>query len=261
MKNPLLLAIAIPLFSLAASDSTTTKNFKRLYIGASFNPGIAYRLLSYKPVNLEPPLTDSLFKAVFFEAREKEERPTFGFTAGCTFGVNILKWLSVETGVNYSMKGYKRTIHNLTMGTSYDSVGTLDPAKVYTLKRSAAYHYLQIPLGFNFRLGSKRTKACIRTGINFEWLLANTLKSKLNSQAGGSETFKNTSYKFQHTNTLNYSPYLGVGVSYEISKAMCLEIMPMAQIQIISTDQAPVSMRFWNAGINIAFNYGFVEAR
>lgn len=261
MKHFLFLLFFIPLFSTAANDSTSTRNFKRISIGVSFTPGVAYRLLSYNQPTLPPPFTDSLYKAVFFDKRNKEERPIFGFNAGAIFGVNMLKWLSIETGFEYSMKGYNRTSKNLIGANSYNPNGTIDSLKMYTLKQKSVYHYIEIPAGFNFHFGAKKVKACIRTGVYLDWLMAFTSSINLSSPSAPAETTKKTSYKFQRVNRINCSPYLGIGFSYELNEAMRLDVTPMASMQAISTDQTPISSRLWNAGVSIVFHYGFIPVK
>lgn len=260
MKQLLLFCSFLPFFC-AARDSTGVKDFQRIYIGASLAPGVSYRLLTYKHFVPEPPLTESDFKEVFFYERQKEESPVFGFNSGIHIGVNIIKSVAFETGIEYSMLGYHRTKNNLTFASSFNPDGTIDSSLIYSLRYNSYYHYLSIPAGFSFRFGPKKAKALIRAGAYLNILLAHSQLSKLSSPGTGTSISHDSNFNIEANQVLNCSPYLSLGFAYEFNKLMQLEVAPTAQFQIRNIQRGYVEERLWSVGLSMIFQYGLLAAK
>jgi hypothetical protein len=96
--------------SAFGQDKVAGKN-RRFFIGVNFSPDYCYRSLSKN--------IDSISNSKWNYAKNIEdsvEIPKLGYTAGINFGYQIKSWLSIETGLQYSDKGYK----TIPVTTVYD---------------------------------------------------------------------------------------------------------------------------------------------
>lgn len=239
-----------------AAKPTTTAGFKRIYIGISTTQGVGYRLLSRNP---DVGAADGLenVRDGIISSRNEREKPDYATNVGFRFGVNATKWFAIETGVEYGYNSYGYKLDNLLFGQNWNG-NSFDSASA-SVKFKAQYHYINVPLALNFTIGSKKTKAIISAGSYFSFLVNRTSRSSI--------TFSNSSTPYVSDNTalfqsFNISPFLGIGIDYQINSLMSLRVMPLVQFQALQNYRdAPITERLYSGGINISLNFGFVDVQ
>jgi hypothetical protein len=242
---------------LYAGDTTAHKQFNRVYVGASFTPGISYRLLSHNYYAPDPEaptgLSEKEIQKYIIDSRNQREKVGFGFDVGAKVGVRLTSFLSIESGIHYARKTYTQKITNLTFGSQWNGNGYDTVDNGYYIRLTDVYHYIDIPLGLNFNFGKKKIRGIVNAGATFNVLIAKTIKSKSNIPQSTSG-IRPDRYPFSQ---FNLSPFLGIGFEYEINSLMSLRIMPTAQIQALKNIDTPITERLWSAGINTCLLFSF----
>ncbi|MES2622126.1 MAG: hypothetical protein V4615_14845, partial [Bacteroidota bacterium] len=155
MKNKFLLLCLVAMFTnmLYAGDSTNVKSFKRLYFGVSFTPLVSYRYLTGTGTTgrFGNGIEDRIW-------RNSHESPEFGFMVGARLGVNFNRWMSFETGVDYLRYRYSYNSGNFRLDASYIPLGydTVSTNNYGEIMKN--FHYLNIPVQFNFMPGKRKLK-------------------------------------------------------------------------------------------------------
>src|SRR5687767_3453389 len=135
--------------SLFGQDSITT-HIKKFYLGFNFSPDYSYRTL-YKN---DKQVSDSLW-SIAKELEDSINVPKFGYTGGLTVGYYITSRISLESGLQFSNKGYK----TIPIETIYD---WKEPSIVAT--NIFNYYYLDIPLKVNYEFLKKRIQVITSIG-------------------------------------------------------------------------------------------------
>lgn len=248
---------ALTLLAVLGYAQETTKpapSFKRVYVGVSTTQGVGYRILSRNhKVEINDP---EEIEQYVISARNNQEKPGYSFSAGFRLGVNITKSISIETGFEYANRSYKWKMDDLTFGFEWDGNGYTPSSSGYA-KFKDIYHYLDIPISVNFNLGKKKVRAAISTGTYFNVLLSKTVKMRAEIDGEKYKSTREDNYKFE---AFNISPFLGIGIDYQINTLMSLRVMPMLQFQALKNiQQTPITERLYSGGINVALNFGFVD--
>jgi hypothetical protein len=81
------------------SKGTPTEEYKKIQFGINFSPDFAYRILKNNDVTSD--------KDFIIDVRNKVETAKLGYTAGLNVCFNIKKTIGLETGIQYSNKGYQ----------------------------------------------------------------------------------------------------------------------------------------------------------
>lgn len=170
-----------------------------------------------------------------------------GFTSGINARYKFSKLFSVETGLQYSNKGYKSTTTNLTFNSSDPN----DPTSVYFVYNM--YH-IDVPVLATFSIGSKDFLFCASAGISANFFLKETQGSHVTYNDGS----KKTTYT-AGTNVIlpaNFSALFGVGVEWQINDRMSLKVQPMARIGSSKVIDGPIAMYLSSFGLNTGFYIG-----
>ena len=260
--------IALSLFCLyagaqteAAKATSTSAGFKRLYVGVSTTQGVGYRLLVKNPkVTADAGWT--YVDDYTIESRNNREKPNYATNTGIRLGVNIIKCISLETGVGYAYNSYKANTGQLIFGSQWNGNG-YDPINSDSLGLPSsvtfnyAYHFISVPLAVNIAIGQKRVRALISTGANFDVLVKATTSSHWDNEP----SHKYTSDLTSRYSAFNLCPFLGIGIDYQINNLMSLRVMPIAYFQALhNVKGTPLTEHLYSGGINVALNFGFIEA-
>lgn len=137
-------------------------SFKRVYVGVSTTQGVGYRLLSRNPnVGAADGLEN--VRDYIISSRNDREKPGYAANAGIRVGVNVTKFFAVETGIEYARRAYSWKMDNLIFGYQWDGTQYV-PSNNTTAKFNSSYHYIDIPLSFNFNIGNKKVRTAINAG-------------------------------------------------------------------------------------------------
>lgn len=225
---------------LHGQDTTTTKN-RKFFIGVNFSPDYCYRYITKNDNSIANDqwtriknLEDSIYK------------PTFGYTTGLNLVYRIKQRLSVETGIQYSRKGYK-TIPILTV---YDF--NLNPEKATNY---IYFHYLDIPLKANLSFLKSKLQIVTSFGTVLNYLLQVSSRTVPETPTASFQTQTHIS-KYSY-NKINLSPTVSAGLKYNINDKINLRAEPTFSYGLLNTDSKSYAFtHLWTTGLNLSFNYG-----
>ena len=153
----------------------------------------------------------------------------------------------LETGVQYSNKGYPTKNQDLVFAQP-------DPSLPLRAKFVYNFHYIDIPVKINLRLGDGRIQFIPGVGFSADIFIEETVKS-INEFSNGKKEQK-TENSTHNISSINISPMISLGVSYIINNKMSIRAEPTYRYGILKIIEAPVTEYLWNAGLNIGFYYG-----
>lgn len=248
----LIMLFAVLLQVARAGDSTTIKMAGGFYAGVSFTPGMGYRYLSVNRNTRDMQLSSHEVIAM----RNSYESPSFYYAVGFKAGYHIRKFVDVEVGMEYTSIAYQWKQNGLTTGSGYQPDLSYDSTRLGWAKGKYGYHYLNIPVSFNFILGRQQVKAIISVGAACNVLIGQWQQSKYSIPGDISGSSYKTSTNIRGLNRFNVSPFIGVGADWNINSLVKLRVMPTASIQALLVADAPVSERLYTAGINVSVLFG-----
>ncbi len=240
MKRLLILTIILLSFTAYGQDSTVVKN-RWFNIGVNFSPDFCYRTLKRND--------NSISIETWNEIKNYEdsiEIHKLGYTTGINFGFRINKHISIETGIQYSNKGYK----TIPVMIVYDfneqpELGTM----------IIKYSYYDIPLRVNFSFLKKRIQIIAGAGIVLNFLQQVNCKIIPKKPT---TTFKTETHISHYDyDKSNFSPTVNIGLKYKINNRMSLQAEPTFRYGYFCID--PVSYEathLWNVGLNIGYYIG-----
>jgi hypothetical protein len=242
MRRQLLLLMTI--CSLAAQGQDTLKSkppkgFKKKLIG--FNISTDYNSRTLKN-NSGTGSSNSII-----DLRDKQETGRIGTTAGVNICFNFTKKTGLETGIQYSVKGYQTKKYDLVYAVP-------DPAAPVRAKFRHSYHYIDIPLKINIIKGNGKLRFIAAVGITTNILVKATVTG-VYEYAGGN-TGKNTERSTYNYKKINISPLISLGTDYKINDKMYLRAEPTIRYGMLKNTDSPITEHLWSAGLNIGFYYG-----
>lgn len=247
----LTLLLAVFSFALKAGENTNQTSLKRMYGGFVFTPGVshAYLKLNYVPASED----EATMKRVLNEFK-KIEHPDFGFEIGGIFGVRLVHFLTIETGVKYMMHRYNTKTSWSSYWGGYVPVTDSGSYKAVFVHNS---HYINIPVGLNFEIGKGRIKGIISPGVNVNLLAARTetFRYYVNGKLTRHETEPETD--IEKYSIYNFSPYLSAGIDYSIYDWLSLRITATGQMQTLKNTDTPFVRYMYFAGINMGLLFHF----
>jgi hypothetical protein len=244
MKNTNLTTAMKPLFILfvcLASFTVYGQNSKpahHVLIGYSFSPDYSFRTLNNTGGSSS---TDLVIKR-----RNEVELPKFGFTTGLNILVNFSKRAGLETGLQFSARGYKGKGMNLVFETP-------DPTLVTNASSSYSYQYIGIPLTARFGFGKSKVRFVSSVGFITGFLL-NAKQITTYTYTNGRRDKQAQSIK--DFARIDISPLISIGVDYEVTDKIHLIAEPTFRYGVTKTKDAPVGEHLWSAGLNMGIYYG-----
>lgn len=241
MKRQLLLLMAIGTLAVhgqPAEKNKLNKTFNKILIGFSISPDYNDRVLKNNNGTANTNLIIS--------SRDKQENGRIGFTAGFNICFSLTNKAELETGTQYSLKGYQTA--------KYDLVYIVpDPAAPISAKFLYNYHYIDIPLKINILKGNRRLRFIGSAGFVTNILFFTTVTQELDYGGGKSEI--RTSESNYNYKKINISPMVSFGADYRLNHKMYLRAGPVFRYGMLNIINTPISERLWNAGLNMGFYY------
>lgn len=210
---------------------------KQLWVGVTVSPDYTNRSLGSD---------GSMAADIVKENRNKKEAGQTGYTAGLAVIYTLTEQLSIETGVQYAQKGYRTKKENLVWQQPSPSFPT-------TSKIIYNYFFLDIPLQATYTTGSGRCRFFYTAGLAMNIFLGGKVAT-LFEYADGSKD-KSTGPATNNEKKISLSPLLSAGMEYAFKPNMHFRLAPIFRYGITKVIDAPVSERFWNAGLNVGFYY------
>jgi len=254
MKQTLLFLflLTIVLTAKGQTEQKITQDSKRFHIGINFSPDLCYRLLMSTYGNQSSQIIDSY---------NQTEIMKFGFTTGLNFSYNFTNNFVLETGFQYSNKGFQTKTNELNFGTMIDPrYGFIYPSKTNIAKAKFIYNYnyFDIPLIPKVIVGNSKLRFLAGIGISM-----NVFINKITNLVTTDSTGKTSNDRDTYTNGLrkiNFTPIFSAGVDYKINDGMNLRIEPTLRWYGFSNtldNTTPITEHLWSAGINVAYFIGF----
>ena len=238
MKKLFILFLCTSFSTFGQSDQPAVK-FRRFAVGINFSPDIAYRT-PHNYYNSPDEYWDHQK-----ELDNSFYRPRLGFSAGGHVSYNLTKRLSIESGAQFSLKGYRS---NPSYGAIY--YGN-DLAYQGKMKDHYDFNFVDVPLAVNYVFFKKRLQLVATAGVTWNHMRHNSVKRFIWDDMN--EDFRpvmifHTPYR---QNTFSYT--VGLGIQYNVNERVLLKAVPtfryaMLPIQTNLTESA----YYWNAGLNIS---------
>lgn len=240
MKQLLLLTFFLPTI-LLGQETTATKD-RKFFIGVNFSPDYCYRNITKND--------NSISSEQWTNIKNTEDsiyKPTFGYTAGLNIYYQIKKRFSIETGINYSRKGYQTIPFPTVYNFNYD------PA---IATNYFYFTYLDFPLRVNFNFLKSKFQIIASAGAVFNYLLQVSIKTIPETPTAIFQTQTHISnYAY---NKINISPTVSLGIKYNIKNRLNLRVEPTFRYGLLNTDSKSYAYtHLWTSGLNISLNYGF----
>jgi hypothetical protein len=257
MKNiPLLLLTFIVINVYGQGQEKENKDivFNRIQIGVNFSPDLNYRTLKNNDGSTN---SDQVIKL-----RNENETVKPGYTVGLNFIYNFNKNIGIETGIQYSNKGYQRKLQDFIYGDfidpKYGFIGSSNPPENMPIQLTTIfnYYYIDIPLKINFIFGMRKIRIITSVGITANLFVKETYTS-IFYYDDATTTRKTYNLSYYDYNSLNISPLISLGIDYKINKSMNLRLEPTFRYGILKIIDHPVTAYLWNTGLNISYYVGF----
>ena len=220
-------SITASLFGQENQIDSSIADFKKVQIGLNFSPDFCFRTLKNDDSSISPFITNS---------RNTRERGKLSFTTGLNVIFNFKKNIGIETGIQYSNKGYQTKLTDFT----------------YTkAKLIYNYYYLDIPLKVNFAFGKKKIRLITSAGLTTNVFIKSTSEY---DDVRSDKNRKSTLYDYKRW--INLSSLVSFGIDWKLNSKNNLRVEPTFRYSIFKIVEAPVGEYLWNAGINISYFFG-----
>ena len=239
MKKISILILTIITLSAHGQDNPTAE-FKRFQIGINISPDVCFRTLCNNDGRSESDIVVKL--------RNEHETIKIGYTAGLNFCYNITSYLGIETGIQYSDKGFQH------IQTEFYPDQPDDPMMPDKAIFNYHFHYIDVPLKANFTIGKKKVRFFTSVGLTTNFFITEIQSEIL--KYDNRKVIKNEPTLFDYKK-INLSPVISAGIDYKINNSMNLRVEPCYRLGVLKIIDAPVSGWLWNAGLNISYYYGF----
>ena len=240
MKKHLTFLFAFSFFGSYAQE-IPTKKLNRFQIGVNFSPDACFRTLK----NSDGSSTSDFV----IDMRNDTEIIKFGYTTGVNFQYNLNRFWGVSLGVHYSNKGYQNKKIDVVPPTPQP-----DPALPKQFKFIQNFHTLDLPLKLNFTAGGNKFRFTTGIGAAANFLLNETQTSVIYYS---DRTTRNSESSGNNYKKLNFSPFLSVGIDYQINENMNVRMEPTIRYGVNHIIDAPVTGYLFNAGVNVGYYYNF----
>lgn len=213
-------------------------DFKKVQIGINVSPDICYRTLK----NNDGSSSNNLV----IDQRNIRETIKVGYSAGLNVCFNIKNFVGLETGIQYSNKGYNTKKQDLVFD---------QPAPSFPKQSKLIYdfHYIDIPVKINFTTGKKRVHFVTSIGAITNILVKDTRTSLLYYS---DRTEKKSSPNNFNFSKVNISPTVSLGIDYKINRRMNLRVEPSFRYGVLKISDTPVTEYLYTGGLNISYYFG-----
>ena len=216
---------------LAGNDQDN--DFHRIQIGVNFSPDYCYRVL--------------IGDDYAISRRNEREEAQFGYTGGLVVNFNLNKVSGIESGVQYSNKGFSEKI--------YVSVDGFDYSYEYYLRDIYRFHYIEVPLKARFVTGERKVRFLLSIGVITGFLMRAATQYRYEKTG----TWQNNSENY---NRLNFFLTGSIGIDYKVTPKSNIRIDPVFRYGLLNTVKSkdvnndPISEHLWSAGVNVSYLVG-----
>ena len=238
MRRLFILLATAASFAAQGQENKPAKHLKKIQVGINFSPDYDFRTLKNND--------GSSSSGLVIKSRNDAEAVKFGYTAGFNICISFSQLAGLETGIQYSNKGYKTKKQALFYIPP-------DPGLPVNSKSIYSYQYIGIPLKVKFGFGNGKLRFLSSVGLMANFLL-NVKHTSIYEYAD------NRTEKKKQSTTAGYkkvdiSPVISAGIDYKISSRIHLTAEPTFRYGILKTTDTPVTEKLWSAGLNFGAYY------
>jgi len=237
-----LLTFCISLSTIVFSQDvqTNTDTPSKFRVGIIAQPNLTYRRL-FKIENDD-------FLDLIINDRNEREIPKLGYNFGLNTEFKIADHFKLETGLNYSNKGYR---------TKKIVAITPEPGLSH-FQISYAHHYIEVPLVLNYVAGKNKLKLISSIGVSMNVLVSSKRKSILYYENSSNKTtYSDMDNDFEQYNKFNLTPLVSIGAEYQINTKTSIKVQPTFNYSILKIINSPISAHLWSSGIQFGYYVGF----
>jgi hypothetical protein len=227
-------------FGQKKQNKTANSGFPITQIGLNTSVNMMYRSLKN---NNGSSLSNQLI-----HTRDENEIPKVGYTVGINVLFNLKSNMSVESGIQYANKGYQT---KMLETVSFQPNDPLAPEKAKFIYH---FHYLDIPLKFNYVFGNRKIRYISSIGVTGNIFLKETQTSIRDYADRTEKTPTSSGFEYER---LNISPTISIGIDYKINNKMNFRIEPTFRYGVMKIIDAPITAYLFSGGVNFGFYYGF----
>ncbi|HLP34104.1 MAG TPA: porin family protein [Bacteroidia bacterium] len=241
MKHVTFFLMALTAVSVYAQDKpkeTTGTNFRKVQIGFNFSPDLCYRTLKNND--------GSQVSDIIVDSRDDMETSKFGYTSGFNVCFNIKKSFGLETGIQYSNKGYQTRMSDLRFALP-------NPGMPQQAKTKYNFHCIDIPVKANLIIGKKKVRFFTSAGVTTNISIKETQIMVLVYSDHTSRETNQTTDSFKR---INISPSISAGIDYKINDRSNLRVEPTFRYGILKIIDESVAAYLYSYGLNIGYYYG-----
>ncbi|MBL0183329.1 MAG: PorT family protein [Chitinophagaceae bacterium] len=238
MRRLFILLITASSFTAQGQGNKPAKHFKQIQVGINFSPDYDFRTLKNND--------GSSSSGLVIKSRNDVEAVKFGYTTGFNICINFSQLAALETGIQYSNKGYKTKKQALFYAPP-------NPGLPVNSKSIYSYQYIGIPLKVKVGFGNGKVRFLSSVGLMANFLL--NVKQTSIYEYSDNRTEKKKQSTTAGYKKVDISPTISVGIDYKISSRIHLTAEPTFRYGIIKTTDTPVTENLWNAGLNIGAYY------
>lgn len=232
------------------AETSAVSDFKRVQIGINISPDICFRTLKNNGGNS--------FTDIVIKQRNKDETVKAGYTTGLNVCFNIKKFVGIETGIQYSNKGFQIKQRRAVFGSQLPPGTPLPPEQDEKLPNKIDFvynfHYIDIPVKANFTIGKKKVRFFTSIGFVTNIFIKETSTTIL--KYSDHTERKTGTINYNNYNSVNISPVISAGIDYKINNRMNLRVEPTFRYGVLKTVKAPVEEHLYNGGLNISYYFG-----
>jgi hypothetical protein len=213
---------------------------KKFSVGINFSPDYAYSIL-------KSPETGEVEK-------DDREYPRFGFTSGIVAKYKFLTRLTLESGLQFSNKGYNLKVSEQKKETySYGYNQLYNPSILIEATAKVQYYYLGIPLKINYYLVQKKFNLYVSFGASADYYLDAKAKDVI-EYSDRTEILRNNIYNFG-LNKFNFVGLAGFGVESSLSKKLKIRIEPVFRYSFTPVAEIYKNEYLHSVGLNFVLFY------
>lgn len=237
---------ALPLTSFGQDNATETH---KLLIGVTASPDICYRTLE----NTNGSSTNDWI----IDLRNDGESPKFSYSTGLSLCYNFTRHWGIETGLQYSNKGFKFVNSNPSFGDQIDPrygfIYTQNGPTPTIVTFIDNFNYLDIPLRAIFTVGKRKIRFISSVGITAN-ILINATNTSVVKYADG-DTDRNTQEQPYDYKKINFSTTVSVGIDWQLCDKFNLRVEPTFRYGLLKIIDAPITAYLWSGGLNFTCYY------
>jgi hypothetical protein len=212
------------------SSCGQTVDSDKFVLGIYYSPNISYRALSNSNIT---------------KLRDNSEENKYGSSVGFTFGYHILQFISIETGLQFSSRGFQTKFEFL----KFAEPDTFMPENVGMLDN---FYYLSIPIKLEFSKEFSKFIIFSSTGLISNILL------RQNQEYNVTYKDRKETFLYNHTNDfrkITLMSVFSIGFAYKYTNNILILMEPTFQHDIISVIDAPLKTYLWDLGLKIGIKY------